>query len=184
MNIYLLLFLEFFKTGLFSIGGGLATIPFLKELGETYGWYSTKELTEMIAVAESTPGPMGINMATYSGFKTAGILGSALSTLSLVLPSVIIMCIVAKWLMKARNNFWVESVFYGLRASTIGLIGGAVSTIFILSIFTGGIISLQTVNVTALIMYVVMTLFVFVFKKINPIFVVMIGAAAGIILGL
>ena len=179
--IYLTLFYEFFKTGLFSIGGGLATIPFLKEIGENYGWYSANELTDMIAVAESTPGPVGINMATYAGYKAAGVPGSIVATLSLVLPSVIVICIVAKFLQKFKDNFYVQSAFHSLRASTIGLTGGVMFGIIIIALFYNGAISLATLNIPSLILFAAVIAIVAIFKKLNPIFVIIIGAASGII---
>ena len=115
MNIYILLFLEFFKTGLFSIGGGLATLPFLYDIADKYPWFDRAVLADMIAVSESTPGPIGINMATYVGYETGGILGGILATVALVLPSVIIIIIIAKFLNKFNENKIVKSAFYGLR---------------------------------------------------------------------
>lgn len=94
--IYLQLFYEFFKAGLFAVGGGLATLPFLHEISEKTGWFSIAELMDMIAVSESTPGPIGVNMATYAGFSTAGILGSLAATIGLVFPSVVIIIFVYK----------------------------------------------------------------------------------------
>ena len=96
--IYLLLFYEFFKIGLFAIGGGLVTVPFLFDLSASYGWFSAKELADMIAIAESTPGPLGVNMATYAGYNSAGLLGAVIATLGLVTPSVIVIILVAKLL--------------------------------------------------------------------------------------
>ena len=84
--IYLTLFYEFFKVGLFSVGGGVATIPFYMELADKYDWLTTQMLTDMIAVSESTPGPIGINLATYAGFRAAGIPGALVATFSTVLP--------------------------------------------------------------------------------------------------
>ena len=99
--VFLLLFLEFFKTGLFAIGGGMATLPFLNELANKYPWFTVDDLSDMIAVSESTPGPIGVNMATYAGYTTGfnelgvlgGILGAFVATLGLVTPSVIIILI-------------------------------------------------------------------------------------------
>ena len=85
--IYLHLFWEFFKTGLFSIGGGLATLPFLRQMGQRYHWFTETELANMLAVSESTPGPIGVNMATYVGFTAGGIPGAVIATLGLVAPS-------------------------------------------------------------------------------------------------
>lgn len=123
--IYLRLFLEFFRTGLFSVGGGLATIPFLTDIGERTGWFTHAELANMIAISESTPGPMGVNMATYVGFATAGPIGSVVATLGLITPSIIVIIIIAAFLKKFRENKYVESVFYGLRPASTGLIAAA-----------------------------------------------------------
>jgi chromate transporter len=123
--IYLRLFYEFFKTGLFSIGGGMATLPFLKNIGESTGWYTYSDLLNMLAVSESTPGPIGINMATYVGFTVAGIPGALAATIGEVTPCIIIILVVAAILKSFRNNPYVERAFYGLRPASAGLIGAA-----------------------------------------------------------
>ena len=123
--IFLRLFYEFFKTGLFSVGGGLATLPFLYEMSGNTGWFSTADIADMIAVSESTPGPIGINMSTYAGFTTAGVLGGVVASLGLAAPSVIIILIIAKFLEKFRNNRFVEGAFYGLRPASIAMITAA-----------------------------------------------------------
>ena len=113
------MFLEFFKTGLFAVGGGLATIPFLREIGVRYGWYTMSDLSTMIAVSESTPGPMGVNMASYVGFSQYGILGSIVVTLGLVLPSLIIICIIANFLEKFKEATLVQQIFAGLKPAVV-----------------------------------------------------------------
>ncbi len=123
--IYLRLFFEFFKAGLFAIGGGLATLPFLYEMGEKTGWFTAADVADMIAVSESTPGAIGINMATFAGFKTAGIPGAICSTLGLAAPSIIIILIVAKFLQKFRSNKYVNSAFFGLRPASMAMITAA-----------------------------------------------------------
>lgn len=123
--IYLRLFIEFFKTGLFAVGGGMATLPFLYAMSDSTGWFSHAQLADMIAVSESTPGPIGVNMATYVGFSTAGIAGAAVATLGLVTPSVIIILLIAKALQSFRSNKYVDAAFYGLRPCSIGLIAAA-----------------------------------------------------------
>ena len=128
--IYLKLFFEFFKVGLFAVGGGLSTFPFLEDLANKTGWFTMSDLLNMIAVSESTPGPIGVNMSTYAGVVTSGILGGLISTLGLITPSVIIILIVAKFLDKFRNNFYVESAFYGLRPAVLGLISAAGFSVF------------------------------------------------------
>ena len=123
--IYLRLFFEFFKTGLFSVGGGLATIPFLQDMGETTGWFTNQELTTMIAVSESTPGPMGVNMATYVGYEIAGIPGAVIATLGLIFPSIVVIVIIAGFLQKFRQSKAVDAVFQGLRPASTALIASA-----------------------------------------------------------
>ena len=119
------LMLEFSKTGLFAVGGGLATLPFLYEISGNTGWFSHADIADMIAISESTPGAIGINMSTYAGFKTAGFPGGILATLSLAAPSVIIILIIAKFLNKFRDNPNVEGAFYGLRPASIAMITAA-----------------------------------------------------------
>ena len=123
--IYLSLFYEFFKTGLFSVGGGLATLPFLYEMSTKTGWFTTADIADMIAVSESTPGPIGINMSTYAGFTTGGVLGGVVASIGLAVPSVIIILIIAKFLERFRNNRFVEGAFYGLRPASIAMITAA-----------------------------------------------------------
>ena len=123
--IYLQLFYEFFKTGLFVFGGGLATIPFLQEISVKTGWYTTQQLMDMVAISESTPGPIGVNMATYVGYTVAGISGGIIATLGLVTPCIIIACIVARLLYKFRESTYVNAAFYGLRPASLGLISAA-----------------------------------------------------------
>ena len=125
MSIYFRLFWEFFKTGLFAVGGGMATLPFLKDIGESTGWYTYTELMNMLAVSESTPGPIGINMATYVGFTAGGVFGAVIATLGEVTPSIIVILIVAAMLKKFQNSRLVRDAFYGLRPASAGLIGAA-----------------------------------------------------------
>ena len=123
--IYLRLFWEFFKTGLFAIGGGMATLPFLHDIGEATGWFTQAQLMNMLAVSESTPGPIGINMATYVGFTVAGVPGAVIATLGEVTPSIIVILIIAALLRNFRENRYVDRAFYGLRPASTGLIGAA-----------------------------------------------------------
>jgi len=134
--IFLRLFFEFFKTGLFAIGGGMATLPFLKEIGETYGWFTYTELMNILAVSESTPGPIGINMATYVGYMVGGLPGAVLATLGEVTPSIIVILIVAAVLKSFRENKYVNRAFYGLRPASAGLVGAACVAI-VLEVLTG-----------------------------------------------
>ncbi len=141
--IYLQLFWEFFKTGLFAVGGGMATIPFLYDMSDKTGWFSHNDLANMIAVGESTPGPIGVNMATYVGFVTGmqdkgiltAILGAVTATMGLITPCVIIILIVAAILKSFRNNRFVNSAFYGLRPASTGLIAAAGFTVVAANLF-------------------------------------------------
>lgn len=123
--IYLELFYRFFLTGLFSVGGGLATLPFLYEMSDATHWFSHADIADMIAVSESTPGAIGINMSTYAGFKTAGIPGGICATIGLALPSLIIILIIARVLDKFRDSKAVKKIFYGLRPASIAMITAA-----------------------------------------------------------
>ena len=135
MNKLLALFFSFFKIGLFAVGGGPATIPYLMDLTETKDWYTMKELTDMIAISESTPGPLGINMATYAGFSTAGIVGGIIATLGLVTPSVIVIIIIARFLNNFSENRYVKAAFFGIRPAVTALIAMAVYNLCKVSLF-------------------------------------------------
>ena len=123
--MYLQLFWEFLKIGLFAVGGGMATLPFLQDLAESTGWYSQALITDMIAISESTPGPIGINMATYVGYNVAGFLGGVVATMGEILPSIIIVVLVSKSLERFRGSKLVNDAFYGLRPAVTGLIAAA-----------------------------------------------------------
>ena len=133
MMLYLRLFIEFFKTGLFAVGGGMATIPFLYRMADATGWFTANDVANMIAVGESTPGPIGVNMATYVGFvtgmnqhgTTGAVMGGITATLGLITPSVIIILIIAIFLKNFRENTYVKKAFYGLRPASTGLIAAA-----------------------------------------------------------
>ena len=132
--IYLQLFFEFFKTGLFAIGGGLATLPFLQDMSARTGWFTTDQLADMIAVSECTPGPIGVNMATYAGFQVCGLPGAVTATLGLICPSVIVILIVARILKRFKDNKYVQAAFYGLRPASTGLIGAACLSVAVIAL--------------------------------------------------
>ena len=169
--IYLTLFYEFFKTGLFSFGGGYATIPFLYNISEVYGWYTIKELTNMVAVASITPGPVGINVATYAGLKTSGILGSAVATISEILPSLIIVILVSKILNKFYKSFFVKSVIETLKPVSCALLL-AVSI---------GLLQPQITDIKAMILLVVLILISLKSKK-SPLFYMLIAGCTGAVI--
>ena len=175
----------FFKTGLFAVGGGLATLPFLYAMGEATGWFTAQDVANMIAISESTPGPMGVNMATYVGFNCFGVLGSLVGPLALVFPSVVIIVIISKILNKFKESKLVQDVFYGLRPASTGLIiaaGLGVAKIALLYvdnfIDTGNIFNLF--NYKAIILAAVI-FFVMRKKDLHPILVVVISAVIGIL---
>ena len=203
--VLLWLFLEFFKVGICAFGGGLATIPFLEELSVTRGWYTLDQLADMIAISESTPGAIGINMSTYVGYTVGftnfngsllmGFIGGLVATLGLVSPSIIIILIICQFLKKFRDSKVVNWAFYGLRAASFGLICNAAYSILKISIIN--IESFNNVNkenfwpslgeafinffdYKCLILAIVMGFFIFKFKK-HPIIYIAIAAIIGII---
>lgn len=169
--IYSTLIQEFFKIGLFSFGGGYATIPFLYHLSFEYGWYSIKELTQMIAVASITPGPVGINVATYAGLKTAGILGSLVATISEMVPSLILVVIVSKLLKRFSENFYVKSILDSLKPISCAL----------LTSVAVGLLAPSIKDIKAMVLLLVLLLLSWNSKK-DPIFYIIISGAVGIIL--
>ena len=187
--IFLYLFIEFFKTGLFSIGGGLATIPFLTAMSEKWGWFTRETLGNMIAVGESTPGPIGVNMATFVGytvgydkFGTPGaILGGFTATLALVLPSIIIILIVARILKAFKENKFVARSFYAIRPAVTGMIATASVTMIKSGIFTKSGDSLfKTLDIKAAILFAVLLICTNKIK-LHPIFYIIIAGAVGAI---
>ena len=194
MSVYLRLFFEFFKTGLFAVGGGMATLPFLKIMGESTGWFTQTDLMNMLAVSESTPGPVGINMATYVGFTTAGLTGSIVATIGEVTPSIVIIMVIAAMLAKFRDSKYVANAFYGLRPASTGLIGAAGAGVVLQvfagissssgdSIFTkysgGGAISIKAVILAAVIF--VLSRYVKQTKNLHPIVFIAISAVVGVV---
>lgn len=187
--ILLRLFWEFFKTGLFAVGGGMATIPFLSEMAERTGWFTQSMLADMIAVAESTPGPIGVNTATYVGYTVSGVAGGVVATLGLVLPSFLIILIVAAFLKAFRSNRYVERVFYGIRPASVGMIAAACVAVMRLCLVdtaafqAGGALS-SLLNWKGLALFFVvwaLTNFVKQTKKLHPVVFIAASAAVGIV---
>ena len=194
--IFLRLFYEFFKVGLFSVGGGLATLPFLRHLGEVTGWFSAADLANMVAVSESTPGAMGINMATYVGFTVGGqsglpggnIVGAVIATLGLVAPSILVILIIAKFLQKFRQSRMVDGVFSGLRPASTGLIAAAGLSVAQIALLTGAAWTGWN-SLTAIINWkgVILAAVVFVcmqvkaLKQLHPIVYIAAAAVLGVV---
>lgn len=193
LSLFLELFVRFFFVGLFSIGGGLATLPFLSDMGEATGWFGAETISDMVAISESTPGPIGVNMASYIGFQTAsefgsafGALGSVIATIGLVTPSLIIILIVSRVLMKFRDSKYVEFAFYGLRAASLGLITAALLSVAKIAFFgmneVSDIASLfGSINYKTVILSIIIFICIKKFKKVHPIVLILISGLAGII---
>mgnify|MGYP003319908920 CR=1 FL=1 len=181
---------EFFKIGLFSVGGGMATLPFLYDLSDRTGWFTHQQIADMLAVSESTPGPIGINMATYTGYTSGGIFGSIAATIGMITPGIIIVLLVVAVLDRFRKNKYVESAFYGLRPASAGLIAAAGALVFKIVLFdfelfgqSGSVADLF--NFKAIVMAVI--LFILIryckpTKKLHPIVFIAASAAVGILI--
>ncbi len=187
--IYLRLFWEFFKTGLFAVGGGLATLPFIYDISDRTGWFTYQQIADMIAVSESTPGPIGVNTATYVGYITGGLPGSIVATLGLVTPAIIIILIIASCLKKFRENRFVDHAFYGLRPASAGLIAAAGFSVVMLALVredafkaSGNILDLFSWKGLALAAVIwVLTNLVKKTKDLHPIFYIAASAVVGIL---
>lgn len=181
--IYLLLFWEYLKIGLFSIGGGLAALPFLFDLSDRYAWFSHSELADMVAVAEATPGPIAINMATYTGYHMAGVAGSLIATLGIVLPSLLISLLICRLLSRYAESPWPERVFHGLRPAVAGLITAIGLQLTDLALAVDMARGLPAgAEPKALILFILLLPAVFRLK-LHPIAFIAAGAAAGMIFG-
>ncbi len=182
--IYLQLFWEFFKTGLFAVGGGLATLPFLYEMGERTGWFTATQVADMLAVSESTPGPIGINMAVYTGYTSAGAAGSVVALLGIITPSILVIILIAAALRAFRDNKYVNSAFYGIRPASTGLIAAAGLTVaagvLLKTDAWEGISRFWTIfDVRAILLAAILFLVSRKFQKLHPAFLILIGAVAG-----
>lgn len=169
--IYLRLFLEFFHIGLFSFGGGYATLPFLYHIADTYKWYTPQQLSDMIAVSSITPGPVGVNVATFAGFSTAGIFGSLIATSAVILPSYILIIIISKLLEKFKTNKKVQAAIYGLKPAGCGLLAAVGINIF-----------MDNVNAFGFILFAVL-FYMAIKQKHDPLFYLGVSAIVGLAAG-
>ncbi len=185
----LLLFWEFLKIGLFSVGGGMATLPFLYDLSDSTGWFTHAQLADMLAVSESTPGPVGINMATYVGYTVGGFGGALLATLGVILPGTVIVLIIASMLDKFRGNKYVDAAFYGLRPASTGLIAAAGVSVVSIALLntslyaaTGNLLDLISVKAVILAAVLwVLTNLVKPTRKLHPVVFIAASAVVGIV---
>lgn len=175
---------EFFKTGLFAVGGGLATLPFLTQMQQKYQWFTAEELANMIAVAESTPGPIGVNMGTYVGYSSYGIWGGICATLSLVLPSLIVIVIIAKALDKYRSNSYINNAFAFMRPAVTGLIAAAGFSVLKIALLKPAETFLGSLNWIAIALFAVLLTCTQLKKlsKVHPIVFIAVGAIVGVLL--
>lgn len=199
MNEVFDLIIQFFITGLLAFGGGMATLPFLYDMSDNFGWFKKSDVLQMLAVSESTPGPIGVNMATYVGFTVLAsygigwaILGGIISTLSLVLPSVIVIIIVSKLLDKFKNSPLVDSIFVAIRPASLALIaaswlGVLYSTMLIIpkdyvfSLSSSSTSLLSLINWKGVALFIVLFISMKWLKKLHPIVFILISAVIGII---
>lgn len=183
--LYLRLFYEFFKTGLFAVGGGLATLPFLNDMADRTGWFTRSQLADMLAVSESTPGPIGVNMATYVGFTTGGVLGSLIATLGLITPSIVIILIVANLLKAFRDNKYVSAALYGLRPASTAMVAAAGVSVVLLALLdtsASGLAIFRWREIALAAVILVLTRWTPKVKDFHPIVFIALGAVVGVLL--
>ena len=189
MSVLVQLFLEFFKTGLFAVGGGMATLPFLYDMAERTGWFTAAQIADMLAVSESTPGPIGVNMATYVGYTSAGVPGAVVASLGLVTPSLIVIMIVAAFLKSFRDSKYVNAAFYGLRPASTAMVASAGITVALATFVTGSVTAVSDLvtaidwkGVVLAAVLLVLTRWVKATKKLHPIVFIAASAVVGIVL--
>ena len=188
MILLLRLYWEFFKTGLFAVGGGLATLPFLSQMADKTGWFTQGQLMDMVAVSESTPGPIGINTATYVGFTTSGVPGALAATLGLVTPSILIILAIASFLKAFRSNRYVDAVFRCLRPASTGLIAASGLSVAAITFYTaapaGILAGVQWKAVILAVLLLLVTRGIPQTKKLHPVVWIALSALAGIVFSL
>ena len=182
--IYLELFFTFFMIGAFTFGGGYAMLPLIQEEVAAKGWVDSAMLVDFVAVSESTPGPFAINMATYVGSEVGGVLGSVCSTLGVVLPSFLVILIVAKCYEKFRQSKVVKGCMSGLKPAVVGLIAGAVVSVASTVLFPAGFSAAAFTDWSLyLALAIGAVMLVLAFKKAHPILIICISAVLGIAFG-
>lgn len=187
--ILIRLFFEFLKIGLFSVGGGMATLPFLYDMADNTGWFTYAQIADMLAVSESTPGPIGINMATYVGYTTAGVPGALAATIGIIIPGITLVLIITAILDKFRDNVYVKGAFYGLRPASVGLITAAGILVIEIALIntalyeqTGAVMDLfrwKAVALTAILL--ILTRWAKMTKELHPVYFIGFSAVVGIV---
>ena len=183
--IYFRLFYEFAKVAVFTFGGGMASIPFLQEMAVETGWFTLEQLTDFIAISESTPGPIAVNIATYAGYNTAGYLGGVCATMGLVFPAIVLMTIVAKFITAFRGNKYIDKAFYGLRPCVLALIASAligIAEVTLLNKGAAGFAEFINWRACLIIIVVVALQSTEKFKKVHPVAFLALSAVLGIVL--
>ena len=182
--IYLELFYTFFYIGAFTFGGGYAMLPLIQEEVMRHGWIAEEKLLDMVAISESTPGPFAVNMATFIGAEQGGLFGAFCATMGVVLPSFLVILIVARCYDRFRNSRVVKGCMTGLKPATVGLIAGAILSVFMTVFFPAG---LTTAVFSSVSFYISLGLFgamlLLAMKKVHPILIICISAAVGIVIG-
>lgn len=183
LKTYLLLFYEFFKTGIFAVGGGYATLPFLFYMQQKYDWFSAEELTNMIAISNITPGPIGVNIATYAGFTTLGLLGSILATTAIMIGPFFIVCLIIKIYNKFKTLQIINDIFLGLRPAACALLFVIGLQLLTKLLFESGfsITNINNFDIKALILFLTI-MFPSLFFKKNPTVIILLGAIGGILI--
>lgn len=179
------LYFEFLKIGLFSIGGGLATLPFLYDLADKYDWLTASELVDMIAISESTPGAIGINTATFVGYKASGLIGGIITTLGIITPSIVIIILIAHYFKRFNEKPIVQGAFLGIRPAVTGLIASVGFTVLQLSVFNMDLYNLthkliDLINIKEVILFVIVMYLMNKYKK-HPILYLVFAAVIGIV---
>ena len=169
--IYLNLFIQFFHIGLFSFGGGYATLPFLYHIAENQKWYTIKQLTDMIAISSITPGPVGVNVATFAGFTTSGVLGALVATTSVILPSYILVIVISKFLEQFETNQNVRAAIYALKPAGCGLLAAVAVDMF-----------MDNANLPGMFLLAIL-FFISVKQKHDPLFYLAVSALVGLFAG-
>lgn len=176
--IFLVLFGEFFKIGLFSIGGGLATLPFLYRLAASYSWLPAETIPDIVAAAQFSPGAIGVNLSLFTGFRCAGVAGGLAAALGLITPSIIIIIIAARMFSGIAENRTVKAVFSGLRPAAAGLLAAVTCTLIRASLFNAGLFRRR-----AAVLFVALFIAMYRFKK-HPVLYIAAAGVMGILLGL